>query len=393
MSESVGSLLDSYSFSWLAAGYAVAVTNQDEGAAAASGDLPSGSPHYFSLSLSPSPNIHSSDFSTYDTSSIDLSTPYPSGLSSSFDRSDIRNANVTDTSSTMAEETGWFSDHQDLPQSEVGLPSRQHSEKVSFCFPSEQNTGFPSEQNTGCAHGRTRGILKRQHTQCSLCNDLDLINVEADRQALLESHSNQTEVCYHKAKKIRTRKSLEEMDMWQKNWIENVRSSDFSGEAAVSHIVHTWKSLSKTYSTLSGRSSDMQESLKLFVSNAIMLTDLLTVRGYKEVPTLISQFVLHVIGVYMKKPKHLYDLSLPWKQSREILRMVCEIPTNVDTLLSILATLKEANLRFLKTLTSDCIDRDDSFVNLVVSEMNDLESRVLRRNEQLHRREKYGLPF
>ncbi|VDO28393.1 unnamed protein product [Haemonchus placei] len=89
----------------------------------------------------------------------------------------------------------------------------------------------------------------------------------------------------------------------------------------------------------------MHESLKLFVSNAIMLSDFLTVRGYKEVPTLLSQFVLHVVGVYMKKPKHLNELSRSWTQSREILRMVCEVPSNVDTLLSILATLKEANLR------------------------------------------------
>ncbi|VDO16069.1 unnamed protein product [Haemonchus placei] len=92
MSEHVGSLLDSYSFSWLAAGYAVAVTNQDERAAAASENLSSGS-NYFLLPLSSSQNTNNSDFSTYDTSSFNLSTPYPSEFSSSFERSDRGNMN------------------------------------------------------------------------------------------------------------------------------------------------------------------------------------------------------------------------------------------------------------------------------------------------------------
>ncbi|KAK6013110.1 hypothetical protein OSTOST_21634, partial [Ostertagia ostertagi] len=88
----------------------------------------------------------------------------------------------------------------------------------------------------------------------------------------------------------------------------------------------------------------MQQSLRLYACNAIKLVEYLTVRGY-EVSALLPEFILCVIGVYLKRPRHLNEFDRSWLQSREILRMVCEIPWNIDTLMAVLSSIGEAKLR------------------------------------------------
>ncbi|PIO66618.1 hypothetical protein TELCIR_11663 [Teladorsagia circumcincta] len=107
---------------------------------------------------------------------------------------------------------------------------------------------------------------------------------------------------------------------------------------------------------IQGRSTEMQQSLRLLACNAIKLVEYFTIRGY------------------------------------QILRMVCEIPSNIDILICVLTTVGEAKLRFIKTMTSDCIDRDIGSMNLAISEMNDLELRTSQRIQQLQRKEAFGLP-
>lgn len=119
--------------------------------------------------------------------------------------------------------------------------------------------------------------------------------------------------------------------------------------------------------------------------------EFLACRGCKEVSTLPVNFVTIVVGTYLKRPKHMNDHSRSWIQTREALRLVCEVPSKTDLLISILAALRELECKFLRTMTSDCIDRKISGMSYAIGQMDDLAACVSRRLHHFGLKDKLGI--
>ncbi|EYC30228.1 hypothetical protein Y032_0005g2524 [Ancylostoma ceylanicum] len=180
------------------------------------------------------------------------------------------------------------------------------------------------------------------------------------------------------------------------DWIyrfRNVQSSSFSRSAAVAHALESWKLLTKTYSYLRSRPIELQNSVQLYLVNAVKLLDFLIQRGYNEVSTLMVEFLNGVLGTYLKKPRLMCESSQAWVQSREVLRLVCQTPSNSDTLSALLTAIDELKMRYLNTMTSSATERDDDFIAYAVDQISDLGNRVTQRLLQCHRKKKFGLLF
>ncbi|KAK6749143.1 hypothetical protein RB195_001631 [Necator americanus] len=273
------------------------------------------------------------------------------------------------------------------------------------------------------------GVEKTENEISDLAGDLNIINEEADRQSGLtcsapksrpsspvrsrnrygqgarlkvsRSHSNSaanvpsvlSTMSFRSQASMKSKEFWEQMCALQLHSIRTVLDSTFSRSAIAAHALESWKILTKTYSSLRSRPVELQASIQLYAVSATKLLEFLIVRGYGEVSTLMNEFITGVFSSYLRKPKNLCELSQGWVQSREVLRTVCQTPTNIDVLLALMATVAEVKLRFLNKMTCNVIDRDTDFVAYAVEQMSDLENCISHRVQQCRRKKTFGLVF
>ncbi|RCN33310.1 hypothetical protein ANCCAN_20861 [Ancylostoma caninum] len=100
---------------------------------------------------------------------------------------------------------------------------------------------------------------------------------------MLQDHTHNTTNSRRRGntyKSIRSKEFWQQMIAVQSHWIENVQSSSFSRPAVVAHALESWKLLTKTYSYLRSRPIELQNSVQLYMVNAVKLLEFLIQRGY-----------------------------------------------------------------------------------------------------------------
>ncbi|VDM81083.1 unnamed protein product [Strongylus vulgaris] len=199
-------------------------------------------------------------------------------------------------------------------------------------------------------------------------SDLDLVNEEADRRAGIARPSRQSSL--RKSYSIRSRR----------------------GQS-------TQRPLSCTLSSCAeSRPIDLQKCLQLYVVDAVKLLECLIQRGYdvgysfREVSTLMIEFINTVMRTFLKNPKNMCDFSQAWLQTKEVLRIICETPTSVEVLCALLTTIQELSLRYLKTRAEDAV-QDTESISYAINQMCDLSNRINQRMQQCQRRKAYRLLF
>lgn len=380
--------------------YAGAVSESDEPAPSSSMDVPRG--------LTSSTPQYSSQSAEWSLSSTDInsegfipnfsSTPYQQfNSSTSCDDVEIKfsaemgslglRSTVSDRQTDNSSERVMSSELPSIGVSGQPRLTRSASKSIATALNTASNSTALPAQNARPAN---------------LYGDLNLINEEADREVLrnmpLCLQGDQTEATLLNASRpLTTARNMRTWDFWnemnalQKGWINKVCTSTYSERGAVEHIRQSWSTLTKTFSTLPTRSLEMQLYVEMFLCDAVKLSEFLACRGCKEVSTLPVNFVTIVVGTYLKRPKHMNDHSRSWIQTREALRLVCEVPSKTDLLISILAALRELECKFLRTMTSDCIDRKISGMSYAIGQMDDLAACVSRRLHHFGLKDKLGI--
>uniref|UniRef100_A0A0K0CZF6 DUF4704 domain-containing protein n=1 Tax=Angiostrongylus cantonensis TaxID=6313 RepID=A0A0K0CZF6_ANGCA len=120
-----------------------------------------------------------------------------------------------------------------------------------------------------------------------------------------------------------------------------IPTSSFNRSAATLYTLECWRVLMKVFSMFRKRPKGFDESIQFYVVDAIKFLEFLTLRGYHEVSNLLTKFVITVIGRYLRKPEKMNETSQTWIQSRVMLRIVCQTPTNFDTVLEIIVAVDE----------------------------------------------------
>ncbi|KJH52780.1 hypothetical protein DICVIV_00987 [Dictyocaulus viviparus] len=136
-----------------------------------------------------------------------------------------------------------------------------------------------------------------------------------------------------------------EMHELQGQWIQKICTSAFPRCEAINYSEECWDFLTKVYSMFRNRPLELQQSIQLYICDAIKIVEFLTMRGCDEVSNSLSKFVLTVFRRYLKNRKNLNELNQGWVQSREIMRIVCQSPTVVDILLGLIAAINEIMLK------------------------------------------------
>ncbi|WKX89654.1 hypothetical protein Q1695_008923 [Nippostrongylus brasiliensis] len=232
----------------------------------------------------------------------------------------------------------------------------------------------------------------------ALIGDLELINEEADREALRNGESvgrfvaqNSDARILKMSGSIRTWSFWNEVEKKQKQLIISIRSSTLSRRTAADFNLFIWNVISKACSSSSPRSADLQLYIQRITGVEVMLMEFFFIRGCREVAQHISQFVVHVFKLFLKKPHQMNELGRNWTQCREILRTICEIASDINVIVGILMLFRNIEIQFLKTMSADCKDRDKMFIAYVVEQLNDLTSRMSQRLRSLGHRDTYGI--
>ncbi|VDM56957.1 unnamed protein product [Angiostrongylus costaricensis] len=184
-----------------------------------------------------------------------------------------------------------------------------------------------------------------------------------------------------------------EMHDLQVQWIQLILTSSLNRRIVTLYTLACWKVLMKVFSMFRKRPKGFDESIQFYIIDSIKFLELLTLRGYREVSNLLTKFVITVIGRYLKKPGRMNEMSQTWTQSREMLRIVCQTPTNFDAVLEIIVAVDEMKLEFLKVMTCDREERNVEFICYATEQINDLVIRATQRLQQCRQGVRSTPPF
>uniref|UniRef100_A0A0K0DEH8 NR LBD domain-containing protein n=1 Tax=Angiostrongylus cantonensis TaxID=6313 RepID=A0A0K0DEH8_ANGCA len=203
---------------------------------------------------------------------------------------------------------------------------------------------IPGESSSMTRH--SNGPADKMH-QCYFPeNDLDIINERSSRpenlSVLCDSSINLLQRAFSRNdRNVMSERFWVEMRDLQLQWIEKICTSSFERTAATSYTLECWAILTKFFSMFRKRPPGVDRFIQFYVLDAIKFLELLALRGCDEVSNLLTKFVVAVIGRYIKKPERMNEMNPIWIQSREMLRIVCQSPTNVEALLQIIVALDE----------------------------------------------------
>ncbi|CAJ0600921.1 unnamed protein product [Cylicocyclus nassatus] len=213
-----------------------------------------------------------------------------------------------------------------------------------------QSTATPQSKRSRSRYGRRL----KQPMNCTISTCLEE-TMASDTQLTTVSQRTDTR------KSLKSRKFWEKMFELQSQWIQKILSSSYSRSAFAAQVLECWKMLMKAYSSLSSRPVDLQKCLQLYVVDAVKLLEHGVQRGYSEVATLMVEFINVVVSAFLKNSRHLSEFSSCWIQTREILRIICETPTNMNVLCGLSTTIDELKLNYLKKRATDAVIlRDDA---------------------------------
>ncbi|KAJ1364173.1 hypothetical protein KIN20_024199 [Parelaphostrongylus tenuis] len=171
-----------------------------------------------------------------------------------------------------------------------------------------------------------------------------------------------------------------EMNNLLVQWIEKVCSSSYERNAVILYTLNCWEILTKTCTTCRRQPSSLRRLIKFTLVDTIKFLDLLMLRGYDEVSTLLTNFVVAVLHHHLKKNGKMSEMNPKWVQSREMLRLVCKYSTNIEALFEIVHAVLEIQSRLLDEMTCDRFDRQVNLLSYQLTQINDL---VMEANQRI----------